>query len=566
MTPAQLQAKLTELLALPHEAEWAEFKHNNSDPQMIGEYLSALSNSAALEGQPFGYIVWGIEDGTQSIVGTYFKPRSQKGAGNEDLEPWLNKLLAPKVNFRIFEFEANTLPIVMFEVQAASTAPVAFSGRRYVRVGSHKKPLAEHPERERKLWLLLSGPDQDWSAQICAGASLNDLDPNAIAFARQEYEKKHPVLAAEVDGWDDVTFLNKGKVCINGQITRTAIILLGKNEAEHFLSPGIARISWVLKDEHGSEKDYQYFGPPLILAVDQMFAKVRNLTYRYLPDSSLFPTEITQYDPWVIRETLHNCIAHQDYPQGGKINIVETPDSLLFTNVGEFLPGSVEEVIRRDAPPEVYPNRFLAESMVNLNMIDTIGSGIRRMFTKQRQRNFPMPDYDLSERNRVKVQIIGEVIDEKYTRLLMARTDLELLDVIALDKVQKGKPISDDEFRSLKGKKLIEGRRPNLIVSEAIAAATETLVDYLKRRGVDKAYCQKLVIELLQKQGKASRPDFDKLLLSKVSDALDDDKKRNFITNLLQELRRDGVIQPISGKRGKGTLWELCKPTTEAPV
>ena len=110
MTPAQQEAKLNELLALPQETEWAEFKHNNSDPQMIGEYLSALSNSAALEEQPFGYIVWGVEDGTRNIVGTAFKPRSQKGAGNEDLEPWLNKLLAPKVNVRIFEFEDKRAP------------------------------------------------------------------------------------------------------------------------------------------------------------------------------------------------------------------------------------------------------------------------------------------------------------------------------------------------------------------------------------------------------------------------------------------------------------------------
>ena len=113
MTAAQLQAKLNELLSLPQETEWAEFKHNNSDPQMIGEYLSALSNSATLERQPFGYIVWGVEDVTRNIVGTTFKPRSQKGAGNEDLEPWLNKLLAPKVNVRIFEFENNGLPMVI---------------------------------------------------------------------------------------------------------------------------------------------------------------------------------------------------------------------------------------------------------------------------------------------------------------------------------------------------------------------------------------------------------------------------------------------------------------------
>lgn len=555
MTPAELQAKLAELLALPQETEWAEFKHNNSDPQSIGEYLSALSNSACLEGQPSGYIVWGIEDGTRNIVGTTFKPRSQKGAGNEDLEPWLNKLLAPRVNFRICEFEANGLPMVMFEVQAANTAPVAFSGRRYIRVGSHKKPLAEHPEKERQLWLLLSGPTQDWTAQICAGATLADLDPQAIAFARQEYKKKHTPLANEVDGWDDTTFLNKAKVCINGQVTRTAIILLGKNEAEHYLSPGVARISWVLRDDKGIEKDYQHFGPPLILAVDQVFAKIRNLTYRYLPDATLFPTEITQYDPWVIRETLHNCIAHEDYAQGGRINVVETPTSLLFTNVGEFIPGSVEEVIVRDAPPDVYPNRFLAEAMVSLNMIDTIGSGIKRMFTTQQRRNFPMPDYDLSEPDRVKVRIIGQVIDERYTRLLRAIPDLELLDVIALDKVQKGKPVSEDEFRSLKAKKLIEGRRPNLFVSAEIAAATETKAEYIKKRAFDKDHYKAMVIAYLNQFGEAKRDDIDRLLLDKLSDALSDDQKENFVTNLLQEMRKDGTIRTEGQKRW--AVWRL---------
>ena len=366
----------------------------------------------------------------------------------------------------------------------------------------------------------------------------------------------------EVDRWDDLTFLNKAKVCINGRITRTAIILLGRNEAEHYLSPGIARITWVLKDEKGIEIDYEHFGPPLILAVDQVFSKVRNLTYRYLPDASLFPTEVTQYDPWVIRECLHNCIAHQDYTQGGKINVVEEPGSLLFTNVGEFLPGSVEEVVARDAPPELYPNRFLAEAMVNLNMIDTIGSGIRRMFTKQRQRNFPMPDYDLSERDRVRVRIIGKVIDEKYTRMLTTRTDLDLWDVIALDKVQKGRPISDEEFRLLKAKKLVEGRRPNLFVSAEVAAATETRAEYIKKRAFDKEHYKKMVSAYLGKFGEAKREDIDKLLMDKLSDALDDDQRRNAITNLLQEMRRQGSIRAVDGKRGRGSRWELSKPAT----
>ncbi|MCZ2341282.1 MAG: putative DNA binding domain-containing protein [Bacteroidales bacterium] len=558
MTPAQLQTKLTELLALPQETEWAEFKHNNTNPQMIGANLSALSNAATLEGQPFGYIVWGVEDGTRNIIGTTFQPRRQK-VGNEDLEPWLNKLLSPKVNFRILEFEAGGLPMVMFEIQAANTAPVAFSGDHWVRVGSHKKPLSEHPERERKLWLQLSGPIQDWSAQICVGATLNDLDPTAITFARQEYKKKHPTLAAEADGWDDMTFLNKAKVCINGQITRTAIILLGRAEATHHLAPCLPQISWILQDEHGLEQDYYHFEPPFLSAVDGLFARVRNLTIRHLPDGTLFPIEVTQYDPWVLRETLHNCIAHQDYTPGGRIHVVEQPGSLLFTNRGRFIPGSVEVVITRDAPQEVHTNPFLTRAMVHLNMIDTIGSGIKRMFTKQRQRNFPMPDYDLGEAERVKVRVVGQVIDDKYTRMLMARTDLDLLDVIALDKVQKRVPLSEDEFQSLKSKNLIEGRRPNLSISADVAKATDTMVDYLKKRGVDKEYCQRMVMELLQKQGQANRQDIDKLLLAKLSDALDDKQKRNFIKNLLQEMRRNQEMD-VEGK-GPAAVWKLSKPS-----
>lgn len=390
-----------------------------------------------------------------------------------------------------------------------------------------------------------------------------DLDPAAITFARREYKIKNPGLADAVEDWDDPTFLNKAKVCINGRITRSAILLLGKHESAHYLTPGVAQISWILKGERGVDRDYQHFGPPLILAVDQVFAKVRNLTYRHLADASLFPTEITQYDSWVIRESLHNCIAHQDYSLGHKITVVEFPESLLFVNAGAFLPGSVEEVVVRDAPPDVYPNRFLAEAMVNLNMIDTIGSGIRRMFETQQQRSFPMPDYDLSTANQVEVRITGKVLDENFTRLLKAIPDLALLDAIALDKVQKGKPISAHEFKSLKKKKFIEGRRPNLTVSAAVAAATETKVEYIRNRAIDKEHYKRLIMAYLKRFGKATRDDIDKLLLDKLSDALTGDQKRNAVTNLLQEMRRQELIRPVSGKRGRGSRWELYKGTPE---
>ena len=343
-------------------------------------------------------------------------------------------------------------------------------------------------------------------------------------------------------------------MCINGKITRTAIILLGRNESEHYLSPAVAKITWVLMDSDGN---YMHFGPPLILSVNKVLGVVRNLTYRHMPEASLFPIEIPQYDRWVMRETLHNCIAHQDYPAGGRINVVEESESLLFTNVGDFLPGTVEEVIRRDAPPEIYRNRFLAEAMVNLGMIDTIGSGIKRIFQKQRDRNFPMPDYDLSEAQRVKVRIFGKVIDENYTRTLLARTDLSIWDVIALDKVQKGKPVTDEELKALKKKRLIEGRRPNYFVSAEVAAATETKADYIKKRAFDKTHYKQLVLAYLEKFGPAKRNDMEKLLFDKLSDTLTDEQKKTYTMNLLQEMRREKSIQRIGGSRGIGAKWSL---------
>ena len=243
--------------------------------------------------------------------------------------------------------------------------------------------------------------------------------------------------------------------------------------------------------------------------------------------------------------------------------MVEEPDSLLFSNLGDFLPGSVEEVIRLDSPPELYRNRLLAEAMVSFNMIDTIGSGIKRMFTKQRERFFPLPSYDLSEAGRVRVRVFGKVLDERYTRILVEKTDLDLWDVIALDKVQKKQPLTDADFHSLKRKGRVEGRRPNLYVSATVAAATETQADYIRKRAFDKQHYIKLVQEYLAKFGTARRSDFDRLLLDKLSDALGQEQKRHFVTNLLQDMRRKEMIRPVDGKRGKGAQWELYRPRAQ---
>lgn len=535
MDEQELRALLDELRDLPKETEWVEFKLNYAEPQEIGEYISALSNGACLHNQQFGYVIFGIEDETHEVKGTSFKPRQTK-TGNEELENWLIRLLDPRIDFRISEVSYDTLSIVIFEIDAARNIPVKFSGEAFIRVGSYKKKLKDYPEKERRIWQKKTV--EDWSAQICQKASIADLSPEAILKARKEYKQKHPHLAQDIDAWDDIVFLNKARLTIQGQITNSAVILLGKEESVHFLSPSVAEISWILKDEHGVEKDYAHFGPPFILNIEKVFAKIRNITIRHLPDGSLFPKEITQYDSWVIREALHNCIAHQDYKLKGRINIVESPEGLIFSNVGSFMPGSIEQVIRQNAPSEVYRNPFLARAMVALNMIDTIGSGIKRMFLTQKNRFFPMPDFDLSTPERVIVRIHGKILDEKYTRLLIGKTDLNLSTVILLDKVQKNILLPKENNQFLKKQGLIEGKYPNVYISARLAAVTGQKARYIKTRGLDDNHYVELVMEYLRKYDYAARKDINELLMNKLPDILSTEQKMHKINRLLSEIMR----------------------------
>jgi ATP-dependent DNA helicase RecG len=367
MTEHELIALVDRLRGLPRETEWLEFKHNNADPQEIGEYLSALANEAALLNQPRGYLIFGIEDASHAVVGTHFDPYDAKAKGNQDLLPWLAAHLQPNPGIEPHCLDHPDGRVALLAVGPARGRPVEFHGQGYCRAGTSKTKLSNHPEKARRLW----SQGVDWSAAICEGASLADLDPEAIAKAREQFQIKHPNQTQELTTWDDRTFLNKARLLRQGAITHTAVLLLGRSEAATLLSPAVAKVSWILKDAGNHELDYAHIGPPFLLAGDQLLQRLRNLTVRAMPSGTLFPQELSQYDPWVLREALHNAIAHQDYHRHGRITVVEFPDRVLITNVGDFLPGTIRTVIEQDAPQELYRNRMLADAMVELNLIDT---------------------------------------------------------------------------------------------------------------------------------------------------------------------------------------------------
>ena len=531
-------ALIDRLRALPTETEWFEFKRNHCEPEALGEYLSALANAACLASQARGYLVFGIDNDTHDVVGTHFDPYAIKGKGNQDLLPWLSAGLRPNTGIDMRVVEHPDGRVVLFEVGPARDQPVSVYGTAWVRVGASKTELIKQPEKARALWTR----GTDWSAETCERASMADLDPQAVAMAREQFVVKHPSQTGEVAAWDDLTFLNKARVLKQGAVTNTALLLLGRGESTTLLTPAVAKISWILKDADNRELDYEHIGPPFLLAGDRLLKRIRNLIVRALPSGTLFPQEFTQYDPWVIREGLHNAIAHQDYRRHGRIVVVEFPDRVLLTNVGDFLPGDVETVIRQDAPQALYRNPFQADAMVELNLIDTQGGGIKRMFETQRRRSFPLPDYDLSKVGHVAVSITGRIVDERYTRLLMERTDLDLGQVMLLDRLQKGRRIGRDDHRRLKSVGLVEGRYPNLMVSGSIARAAGDAGRHIRERGFDKHYYLDLILALVREHGTVGRSEVNDALVSKLPDRLGPEQKRRKVHNLLQELRRSGQI------------------------
>jgi ATP-dependent DNA helicase RecG len=540
---------LNTLLNLAGESEIVEFKEANNqfDFKKIGKYFSALSNEANLAKHKQAWLVFGVKD-DRTVVGSQFRPNWS------DLES-LKKEIADKTSQRIsfvaiHEVQHPQGRVLLFEIPAAPQGlPIAWEGHYYGRDGESLGPLnLEEIERIRA-----QNRAPDWSAVTLPGASLGDLDFAAIAQAKERFMQKNPKLAATMQQWDISTFLNKAKLTINGNITRTAILLLGKPEAAHWLNPASATISWILKDRDGLERDYQHFGCPLLLSVNEVFHKIRNLKYRYMTDGSLFPDEVDQYDPYIIREALNNAIAHQDYELGGKVSVVEFEDGrLYFSNLGDFIPGSVESVVRADAPESRYRNRFLADAMVNLNMIDTIGSGIRKMFLIQKKRFFPLPEYNL-DNQRVEVSITGRVLDIAYARKLAQFPDLSLEDIMLLDRVQKHKALTDQHAKYLKNKGLIEGRKPNYHISAQLAQHSGDRAEYIRHRAFDDQHYKQLVVEYLERFGTAKRVDIDRLLLDKLSDVLDEKQKHHKIKNLLQSMKNQDLIA------NKGRIWSLSK-------
>jgi len=551
MKPEELNNLLQSLIAR-WENETVEFKNvgDSYSTSDIGKYFSALANEANLRGHERGWLVFGVDNKSRKVAGSDYRENTER---LHSLKHQIAEEAEPSITFReIHELAHENGRVILFEIPAAPKGiPISWKGHYYARAGESLMALSIDKQDAIRAQSLAT----DWSAGIVSGSGLRDLDPAAISAAREAFVLKYAnrFSAGEVAGWSDAAFLDRAKITIDGAITRTALLLLGRTESTHHLLPHPVQITWKLE---GEERAYEHFSAPFFLNTGAVYRKIRNIQMRILPEDQLISVEVSKYDQKIVLEALHNCIAHQDYRRNARILVTEQPDRLLFENSGGFFEGVPQDYVAGTKTPRNYRNPFLVQAMVELNMIDTMGYGIHGMFEGQAKRFFPLPDYDLSDPGSVKMTLYGKIVDPAYSRLLIQKTGLSLPDIQALDRIQKRLPVDMDTIARLRRAKLIEGKKPNYHISAAIAELTGNKAAYIRTRAQDDTFYAQLILDYLAKFGGASRREINELLKSKLSDSLNERQKESKINNLLSNMRIDGKIRNTSSR--KASRWEVA--------
>ena len=388
---AYLQSLVRELLSLPAETGWVEFKHNNTDAQQIGEYLSALSNSAALEGKAFAYLLWGIEDGTHAVVGTHFVPQTCK-IGNEELESWLLRQLSPKIDFRFHVVEMETGRVVLLEIGRAFRHPVQFAGVEFIRVGSYKKKLKDFPEKERALWRIFDAvPFEVMPALEKASAEdvLRLLDYPAYfdLLGRPLPENREGILQAlaadelierhEGGGW---CIRNLGAMLFAKRLADFSTL---KRKAVRVIAyRGSGRVE-TIREQEGS-RGYAAGFEGLIGFINGL-----------LPSNEVIGQALRKtvpiYPELAIRELVANALIHQDFFVTGSGPMVEIfEDRMEITNPGLPL---VETARFLDNPPRSR-NEALASLMRRVGICEERGSGVDKVVSQTEFYQLPAPAFE----------------------------------------------------------------------------------------------------------------------------------------------------------------------------
>ena len=554
MTARELQAWLRAQFPKENERhewkEWRSLKSNISGRkgEDLVSYISALAN---MDG---GCIVLGVQDKTLAVTGI-------QDFADYTTENLLHRVLAktpglPSMGLRVQELQASDTGAIVWLVEVPCHAPrelVLAHDKAWQRDGDSLTVLRDD-RRHAILREHLAG--EDWSAAVVQDATLADLDETAIAKARAKFFEKHQreKWAAQIAQWSVEELLNRVGLTIHGRITRACLLLLGQPEcATALLSPNPAEITWKVAAERVAE----HFYPPFLLTTTEVAQRIRNPNIKLFPANELLAVTLPRYDTnTVLLEGLHNCVAHQDYAQCGRIVVEESAGLVRMINLGGFFDGKPEDYASGTRTPGRYRNERLAKAMAEVGMIDKVGFGIHDMVQAQRRRFLPLPDYEGSSAVRTVFNVYGQEIDENYSHWLMERTDLPIEHVLWLDRLQKKHKLDAAQVAELRRAGLVEGRSPKLHISARMAVAMGQEVEYLNHKGLDSKHYRGLVLELLA-FGPQPRAKINAMLLPKLPASIaTGSSQRTYIKNLLQDMVREQLIENAGGAT-QAALWRL---------
>ena len=385
---------VTELRKLAAETGWVEFKENNSNPEDIGEYISALSNTAALQNKANGYLIWGIKDGTHEVVGTSFKPAKAK-KGNEDIESWLTRALNPKLHFHFYEITYEEKSVVILEIPRAYGKPVQFQGTEYIRVGSYRQKLKDHPQIEKDLWRVFdTTPFEELIAleRADADAVLSLLDyPAYFDLLDQPLPTGRDQILARL-AEDRMIVPNQAG---NWDITNLGAILFAKN-LESFKTLARKAVRVIVYEGRGRLKTIreQVGRKGYASGFEGMIEFVNALLPRNEVVGKALRKEVPMYPEPAIRELIPNALIHQDFSITGSGPMVEIfSDRMEITNPGLPL---VKTERFLDTPPRSR-NEALASCMRRVGICEERGSGIDKVVFQTEFYQLPAPIFETVE-------------------------------------------------------------------------------------------------------------------------------------------------------------------------
>ncbi len=386
--PDYWERLVRELTRLPAETGWVEFKLNNGDPDMIGQRISALSNSAALEDQETAYLVWGVQDETHEIVGTTFSPIGAK-KGNENLEAWLVRMLAPRLNIAFHSLTIDEKPVVLLTIPAAKVQPTRFSGSEWIRVDSTTHPLRDHGGKEAELWRQF---DRRPFEGLIAQADCTDDEVVERLDYPAYFERLNLPLPADRRGI--IAKLAEDRLIVRNEaghwdITNLGAILYARRLPDF---PGLARKAMrvivykgktrvVTEREQEGLRGYASGFEGLMEWIDSQLPRNEVIGQALRRAVPLFPE-------LAVRELVANALIHQDLSIGGTGPMVEIFDGRIeITNPGTTLI-DIQRILNH-APRS--RNEALARFMRRVGICEERGSGIDKVVSETEAHQLPPP-------------------------------------------------------------------------------------------------------------------------------------------------------------------------------